>query len=252
MSKRLTDNIVRHYYTTTAGRGHVSKRDYYDRSACGLLRRLGPWLPSDTKSVCLDLACGCGEMVYSLEKSGFSNTQGVDLSPEVIERARAFVKGPLICSDVLAYLTGLPACSIDFITAFNFLEHLPKDEMLPFLSQVRRVLAPGGTIVLMVPNAVSPFGGMTRHWDMTHEWAFTPNNFRQLSPLAGFDPNIEFRECGPIAHGFASSLRAVAWRAMRAAISAWLLVEIADTKGGIYTMDMMVRLRAPAPEAAAP
>lgn len=251
MSKLLTDNIVRHYYTTTAGRGHVPNRDYYDRSADALLRRLGSWLPSDTKSVCLDIACGCGEMVYSLERSGFSNTHGVDLSPEVIDRARPFVKGQLICSDVLTYLTGLPAHSMDFITAFNILEHLPKDAMLPLLSQVRRVLSPGGNMVLMVPNAVSPFGGMTRHWDMTHEWAFTPNNFRQLAPLAGLDPEIEFRECGPIAHGFSSSLRAVAWKAMRAAIAAWLLVEIADTKGGIYTMDMMVRLRAPSPEATA-
>lgn len=245
MSKGLTENIVRHYYTTTAGRGHVPNRDYYDRSADGLLRRLGSWLPSDTKTVCLDLACGCGEMVYSLERSGISNTQGVDLSPEVIERARPFVKGSLVCSDVLTHLTGLPARSIDFITAFNFLEHLPKDDILPFLSQVRRVLAPGGTLILMVPNAVSPFGGMTRHWDMTHEWGFTPNNFHQLAPLAGFDPDIEFRECGPIAYGFTSSIRVVAWQAMRAAIAAWLLVEVADTKGGIYTMDMMVRLRVP-------
>lgn len=251
MSKGLTDNIVRHYYTTTAGRGHVPNREYYNRSADGLLRRLGPWLPSDTKTVCLDLACGCGEMVYALERNGYLNSRGVDLSPEVIERARPFVKGQLICSDVLTHLTSLPARSIEFITAFNVLEHLPKDEILPLLSQVRRVLTPGGTLVLMVPNAVSPFGGMTRHWDMTHEWAFTPSNFRQLVPLAGFDPVIEFRECGPMIHGFTSALRAVAWQVMRAAISAWLLVEVADIKGGIYTMDMMVRLRAPASEATA-
>jgi hypothetical protein len=95
----------------------------------------------------------------------------------------------------------------------------------------------------MVPNALSPFGTVTRYWDFTHEWAFTPNNFRQLAPLAGFSGDVEFRECGPVPHGVVSGTRWLLWQAIRALIKFYLLVEVADTKEGVYTMDMMVRLR---------
>jgi len=156
-----------------------------------------------------------------------------------------FVQGKLVHEDVLEFLQSEPDESYDFITALNFLEHLPKDSLFAILTEVRRVLAPGGTLVAMVPNAISPFGSTTRHWDLTHEWAFTPNNFRQLAALCGFDSKVELRECGPVPHGFRSVLRFVAWTFIRAAISAWLLVEIADRKDGVYTMDMMVRLRRP-------
>ena len=137
--------------------------------------------------------------------------------------------------------------SFDFISAFNFLEHLPKDTLRDVLIETRRVLRPGGTLVAMVPNAISPFSGITRYWDITHEWAFTPNNFRQLAALTGWDPTVEFRECGPVPHGLVSGIRYLIWQAIRLGIAGWMLVELADRKGGVYTMDMLVRLRLPKP-----
>jgi hypothetical protein len=95
----------------------------------------------------------------------------------------------------------------------------------------------------MVPNAISPFSGTTRYWDITHEWAFSTNNFRQLAALVGFEPEVEFRECGPVPHGVVSGIRFLLWRVIRLGIAGWLLVELADHKGGVYTMDMLVRLR---------
>jgi len=117
--------------------------------------------------------------------------------------------------------------------------------LLATLTEIGRVLRRRGTLVAMVPNAVSPFGGLTRHWDITHQWAFTPNNFRQLAAQANLDSNVEFRECGPVAHGVLSGVRYVLWQVIRAGIAAWFLIEVADIKGGVYTMDMMVRLHAP-------
>src|SRR6266566_2978991 len=239
----LHDEITREYYRTTAVRGHAPTPEHYQFAAGQLRRRLRDWLPRDPKARCLDLACGCGEMLYLLEQQGTAATTGVDLSREELDNARIFVQGRLVHDDVLEFLQGEPDGSYDFVSALNFLEHLPKDKLLAILTQVGRVLAPKGTLVAIVPNAISPFGGTTRHWDLTHEWAFTPNNFRQLAALCGFDSQVEFRECGPVAHGFTSGVRVVAWALIRTAISAWLLVETADRKGGVYTMDIMVRLR---------
>ena len=97
----------------------------------------------------------------------------------------------------------------------------------------------------MVPNAISPFGSVTRYWDITHEWAFTPNNFYQLAALTGFDSTIDFRECGPIPHGVLSVGRYLLWRAIRCAIALWFLIEVGTLRSSVFTMDMLVRLRAP-------
>jgi 2-polyprenyl-3-methyl-5-hydroxy-6-metoxy-1,4-benzoquinol methylase len=244
MLAMLQAEIARNYYRTTANRGHSPAGEHYQQSADGLLRRLRPWLPTDLGARCLDLGCGCGETLFMLERQGLCNTSGVDLCSDEIEQAREYTRGGLYCSDVLTFLSMTEPASVDFITALNFLEHLAKDQLFEVLREAARVLRPGGTLVAMVPNAQSPFGTLTRHWDITHEWAFVPNNFEQLASLAGFNPKVEFRECGPQPHGLKSGLRYLAWQGIRALIATYLLVEVASTKRGIYTMDMLVRFTA--------
>ncbi len=245
MADSLHQAVTLGYYETTAARSHAASKEYYDSSADGMFRWLGPWLPVDQQAECLDLACGCGEMQYLLERQGFANTTGVDLCKDELDLARKFLKGGLVNDDILRYLQGCSSGSIEFISALNILEHLRKEILHQVLVEVRRVLKPGGTLVAIVPNAVSPFGALTRHWDITHEWAFTTNNFRQLSTLIGFEEAVEFRECGPVAHGPVSFVRSLLWQCIRAIIAIRFLIEIGSLKDGIYTMDMMVRLRKP-------
>lgn len=104
------------------------------------------------------------------------------------------------------------------------------------------MLRPNGVLIAMVPNATSPFGSMTRYWDITHQTAFTLSSVRQLSRLVGFGEAAEFRECGPIAYGFVSAVRYGLWQVIRLAIRGYLMVESASDKGGIYTADMIFRL----------
>ena len=241
----LTEQIADAYYRTTAGRSHQPSREYYESMADGLKLKVQQWLPAHKDARVLDLACGCGEFLFLAEKLGFTNTHGVDLCEDELKQARNHVRAALVKADVLTYLKGADTASFDFVSALNLLEHLSKNTLLSVLTECRRVLKPGGTLVAMVPNAVSPFGGLTRHWDITHEWAFTPNNFRQLAALIGFDPEIEFRECGPRVHGLVSGIRYGLWQALRATIAIWFLIEVGTTKDGIYSMDMLVRLGVP-------
>lgn len=241
----LHQAITANYYETTAARGARVTKAHYEDAAARLERRLRPFLPRDTAARCLDLACGLGEVVYLYEKLGFRDARGVDLCKEEIEIARSFVSRDLVYQDAIAFLRDQPPASVDFITALNFLEHLDKDTLHELLRECRRVLAPNGRLVAMVPNAAAPYGSLTRHWDMTHEWAFTTNNFRQLAPLTGFSPQIRFRECGPVPYGLTSGIRWLLWQGIRAGIAFRHLVELGTAKEGIYTMDMMVELRAP-------
>lgn len=238
----MLDDLTRAYYATSAKRGHQATREHYEFSAAGLRRRLKPWLPADRSAPCLDLACACGELLYMLEQEGYTATYGVDLCAEEIEQARPFVRAELTHADVIDHLKALPDASVGFITALNLIEHIKKDRVPELLVEARRVLRPGGTLVAMVPNALSPFGASTRYWDFTHELAFTPNNFHQLAALTGFRTQVDFRECGPVPYGVKSSIRYLLWQALRGAVASWYLIEVASTRGGIYTMDMLVRL----------
>jgi SAM-dependent methyltransferase len=245
MDSTLQEQVTLNYYATTASRAHSASVEYYDSCAANVSRWLRDWLPPDKRALCVDLAAGCGEVQYFLERQGFGNTIGVDLCKEELEQGRAFVRGELVNADILTFLKSAADSSIDFMSALNILEHLDKDYLLEVLKEARRTLRPGASLVAMVPNAVSPFGGLTRHWDITHQSAFTTNSIRQLAALTGFDQSVEFREIGPSAHGPISLIRSILWQSIRFLIAARLMIEVATVKDGIYTMDMLARLRRP-------
>lgn len=242
MAQSLHHQIVESYYQTTAARNYSASREYYERASDALERWLGRWLPQDCGAHCLDLATGCGELIYFLEREGFHNTAGVDLCSEELDQARSYIKGELFLASIIDHLRETKSNSVDFLTALNILEHLSKDDLLTVLNEARRVLRSGGTLIALVPNALSPFGSSTRYWDMTHEWAFTPGNFRQLAQLTGFAETIDFRECSPVPHGLFSAVRYLLWQGLRALIAAWLLIEVGTARDRVYTMNMLVRL----------
>jgi SAM-dependent methyltransferase len=66
-----------------------------------------------------------------------------------------------------------PAGSLDAVIAFDVLEHFGRDELIPLVDAVHRVLRPGGRWIIHVPNGESPFFGSIRYGDLTHELAFT-------------------------------------------------------------------------------
>lgn len=241
MMIKASEEITKHYLSTTSIRSCNVGSQHYRISIPGLRRRLGKWLPTPETRV-LDLGCGLGELLFFCEDIGCKELVGVNLCQEEIDIARRFMNAEFHCADILDYLRSTEMM-FDWIGAMNILEHLEKDRVLETLKFARKRLNPGGVFVAMVPNAISPFGNLTRHWDYTHEWAFTPNNFRQLAPLAGFSRKIDFRECGPVPYGFRSVVRYILWQCIRMLIKGYFLVEVADTKGGVYTMDMMVRLQ---------
>ena len=243
MQLNLRDEIVREYARTTSARSFQISDDALRRHHRTFLARFGEWLPSALSATCLDLGCGRGEVLWSLGECGYRNLSGVDESAQQIDQAKRYLlPATLVCSNANQYLKRLDAESLDFITAINFLEHLTRDELLGLLREARRVLRPGGSIVAMVPNAASPYACTTRYWDMTHEWAFTPNNFRQLAALTGFDQRPAFRECAPYAHGITSGIRFALWRLIALGIKFRILVETGSLGGAVYTMDMLVRM----------
>jgi SAM-dependent methyltransferase len=65
----------------------------------------------------------------------------------------------------------LPSNVVDHIIAIDVVEHLR--EVLPIMDEMHRVLRPGGTALIQVPEA----GGYYHHTDPTHVRGFTGQSF---------------------------------------------------------------------------
>lgn len=232
--------VIDSYFETTSSTS-LQGEGAFERGTFGLRRGLGDWLDVRGKEV-LDLGCGTGQVCWLTQQAGATRVVGVNLSAGELKYARGKTDAEFEQADILAYLEQAADESFDRIFAMNILEHLDAEVLAGVLQHAKRVLRPGGTLVAMVPNAISPFSGMTRYWDITHLRAFTPSSVRQLMRLAGFQ-HAEFREWGPRAHGLISGLRAFLWQGIRATISARLIIETGSAKGGVYTSDMLFRLQ---------
>lgn len=94
----------------------------------------------------LDFGCGSGITVSALSQAGY-DAHGVDFSQEAISfgGGKGIANLRAISDEKLPY----PDASFDVITCMDVLEHL-KDEQ-PALSEMRRVLKPGGLLIVMVP-----------------------------------------------------------------------------------------------------
>ncbi|WP_370965819.1 class I SAM-dependent methyltransferase [Amycolatopsis sp. cg9] len=94
----------------------------------------------------LDAGCGPGHVTAHLHALGV-DAAGVDLSPNMVELARR--NHPGLRFDV-GSMTDLdrPDASVAGVLAFWSLIHVPDDEVPVALAQFRRVLRPGGVLVL--------------------------------------------------------------------------------------------------------
>jgi SAM-dependent methyltransferase len=153
----------------TRGAAIERTRAAYDRIAAAYVaRNTGPPAPDvvafvdrfvamlPSGAAVLDLGCGPAHETAWLRRRGLRAVGG-DLSSEMLARARDFTDGPLVQLDMRA----LPFAAASFAAVWCIasLLHLPKGEAPGVLSEVHRVLAPGGVLALAVQE------GEGERWD---------------------------------------------------------------------------------------
>jgi len=96
----------------------------------------------------IDLGCGTGLGAAEFARQ-VDHFIGIDLSPGMIEEARATgLYEVLEVEDMVAGLAGKPEASTDLVLAADAFCYVP--ELTPVLTEVKRVLAPGGLIAFTV------------------------------------------------------------------------------------------------------
>jgi SAM-dependent methyltransferase len=119
-----------------------------------------PWPAIRTAA---DLGCGTGRTGAWLAERGVPLIDGVDLTPEMLDRARAReVYGRLVEADVSS--TGLESGAYDLVVTCLVDEHLA--DLRPLYVEARRVARPDGRYVLVGfhPHFIMA-SGMPTHYD---------------------------------------------------------------------------------------
>jgi SAM-dependent methyltransferase len=103
----------------------------------------------------VDIGCGTGAFVLELSRRGIIGI-GVDGSPAALREASSRSGGQQPVPDFrLGSVASLPVGDgeADFVTLIEVIEHLDDDALEASLSESRRILAAGGTLMITTPNA---------------------------------------------------------------------------------------------------
>ena len=100
----------------------------------------------------VDIACGSGYGSAMMAKQAIQVT-GIDISEEAIEYCQKNYQLPN-----LNYLVGnvaeipLTDSSVDVVVSFETLEHVDEADQIRFMAEIRRILVPGGLLIVSTPN----------------------------------------------------------------------------------------------------
>lgn len=230
------DRIYRHYVEAATEKLAPDTLAGLKSREPHLAKLVARHFPADRTAAIVDLGCGHGALLHAARKAGYTNLLGYDRSPSQVAAARR-LDIPVREGDLFEVIRNLPAQSQDVVVAFDVIEHFDKDELIEFTDQTLRVLRPGGRWIVHVPNGVSPFSGIVRYGDLTHELSFTPESLTQLALSSGFR-SIDCFEDEPVAHGLKSAVRLALWKVLRGMLRFYLTVETGASQP-VLTQNML-------------
>lgn len=136
--------------------------------------------PTDTV---VDIGAGYCEFINNIAAG---RKIAVDLNPEVRQRANPDVQ---VINESCTAIASLPEASADVVFMSNFLEHLPdKGLVLDTFRESRRLLRPGGRVIVLQPNIRFLYA---EYWDFfDHHTALSDRSLVEGLQLAGLEPRV--------------------------------------------------------------
>ncbi len=112
-----------------------------------------PFKNLEKNPIAVDIGCGRGEWLELLHENGFT-ASGVDLDDGMVDFCKSKNLN-VIKKDAVVFLKELEANSVSLISAFHIVEHLAIDDLREMVTEIYRVLKPGGLVILETPNPES-------------------------------------------------------------------------------------------------
>ncbi len=134
-----------------------------------------------------DVGCGGGAFLDTVK--GFVET-AIAIEPSRVFQHSLCERGYAVY-DYAANCSGDFADAVDIITSFSVIEHIP--DPLEFLLDIRKLLKPGGRLVVSTPNAgdillsLLPDCYPSFFYRKVHLWYFNAESLEKLLKKAGFD-----------------------------------------------------------------
>jgi len=147
------------------------------------LKKYLPYIQQNEKVI--DIGCGKGEWLKLLKENGIEAV-GVEinsLNANMLKKEGFEIYE----EDALSFLKKQKDNSIDVITAFHVIEHLPFEYLLKFLFEIHKVLKPNGKLILETPNPKNVgVGACNFYTDPTHIKPLPPHLTKFLLKYSGF------------------------------------------------------------------
>ena len=206
---------------------HKTGLEYAQKQADWNLQTLISYLPPEKDIDVLDIGCGMGFAMLAFKKFGYRKVLGIDIDQSQIDACLELGLDVEKISDLAAYLKRSPK-RFGLITLFDVLEHIAPDKQIETLRDIHESLAPGGRLLVKVPNASSIVAARWQFIDFTHFTSYTEYSIRYAIRTAGFSnvqvPATENLEPRP-SFRLTTLLTAETWRQLKR----WL-VRRADRK----------------------
>lgn len=147
----------------------------------------------------LDIGFGNGAFMGWAKSRGWQ-CDGVEVNPRMLDRATR--SGFTVAGDLDALRATPDWRPYDLITAFDVLEHIDRDSLVPFLSKLHSASTPSTLLFFRFPNGDNPFSLPLQNGDFTHRTAIGQSMLRQIAELADLSvvdlrsPKLALRHAG--------------------------------------------------------
>lgn len=172
-------------YSIHYRRFHDDTEVHAETMARWLASMLQPYLPEDRATTTVDIGCGYGFALRALRNQGFTNLQGVEVSPQQASRCNSAGFIVAVTANSQSWLEERRG-AFGMILLLDVLEHLPPTDQIPLLRAIYNSLLPGGRLILTVPNANAILSSRWRYIDFTHFSSFTEHSLYFVLRNAGF------------------------------------------------------------------
>lgn len=143
--------------------------------------------PTARRGCALDIGCSWGDYLVRLRDLGWE-VRGIEMDEQAARHVRDAHGIAVLAGRAEERLRDVADDSIDLVTMWHVLEHVSDPALV--LKEVRRVLKPGGMLLLEVPNVASAWARLLgREWyplePPYHLYHFSPRTLRRMLGESG-------------------------------------------------------------------